>query len=142
MSPASGVDMLDRLEPPAIAAHAASIAERLAHPDDEQVRLAVVKVLGRAPPSILAAHASELVVRLSDDEPAVRWAVVDALSRLEADTLAPLTLSAVDALMAQRDVSIARAAVAQWAPKLSAQHQEVISALNRLSAGQHVEQED
>lgn len=136
---ALAIGMLTRLEPSAVAEHATAIAERLTHAD-EQVRLAVVKTLGRAPPAALAAHADALVSRLSDEEPAVRWAVVDALSHLEPDALAPRTLRAVDALVSQHDVSIARAAVAQWMPKLSA-HKDVTLALSRLSVGAQDEEQ-
>lgn len=136
---ALAVNMLARLAPPAIATHDAAIAARLAH-NDESVRLAVVKALARAPPAVLASHANALLARLSDDEPAVRWAAVDALSHLDANALAPITLIAVDALVGQQDVSIARAAVASWMPKLGA-HEEVMRALSRLIPGAEEERQ-
>lgn len=132
---ALAISMLGRLEPSAVAANAAGIAAHLAHEDD-QVRLAVVNVLGRAPPATIAAHAaSDLVRRLADDEPAVRWAAVDTLSRLDGDALAPVVLTAVETLVAQHDVSIARAALSQWAPKLEqggGAHKDVLSQLQHL----------
>jgi len=129
---ALAVAMLGRLEAPAIETHRAEIAARLVHAD-ETVRLAVVRALGRAPTSVLATYAPDLVTQLADEEPAVRWAVVDALSHLEADALAGITLNAVDALVQQNDISIARAAVASWTPKLEAAHPDVISALARVA---------
>ena len=127
------LEVLGRLEAPAIEAHGALIAAHLHHPDDDAVRLACVRALGRAPPSTLTSHAAALVERLADEEPAVRWAVVDALDRMEASALAAVTMRAVDTLLQQHDVSIAKAAVASWTPKLERSHPDVMSALARVS---------
>ena len=129
---ALATSMLSRLEAPALREHGEAISKRLSHPDDDQVRLAVVRAMGRAPAAVLAAHASGLVGRLADDEPAVRWAAVDALAQLEADALAPITLTAVDTLVAKHELSLARAAVAAWSPKLE-HHPEVMRALAQVS---------
>ena len=131
---ALAISMLGRLEPPAIAEHSDVIAARLAHDDDDQVRLAAVRALERgAPPAILARHATALVKRLGDAEPAVRWAAVDALGLLDADALASVTLTAIDALLQQHDVSIAKAAVGSWTRKLSGTHPKVMASLAALS---------
>ena len=130
---ALAISMLSRLEAPALQEHGEVIASKLEHAVDEQVRLAVVRALGRASPPVLAAHADGLLRRLTDDEPAVRWAAVDALSGLEADALAPITLTAVDTLVSQHELSLARAAVAAWSPKLVGKHADVMSALAQIS---------
>lgn len=118
----------------AVAAHAASIAERLESSDDH-VRLAVVKALIHLEPRPLASFASPLVEALADPEPAIRWAVLEALAKLEPDELAKVTLSAIDKLVQQQDLSIAKAAVGAWATRLDPgtdAHGAVLNALSRL----------
>ena len=117
----------------AVAAHAASIAERLESSDDH-VRLAVVKALVHLEPRPLASFASPLVGSPRGPRPAIRWAVLEALA-LEPDELAKVTLSAIDKLVRQQDLSIAKAAVGGHGRRVwirTDAHGAVLNALSRL----------
>lgn len=131
------VGMLQRLQPAAVRTHVEILGARLSSSDSD-VRFEVLKAIavsmqdGAAAGEIdAAALAPSLVARLADEEAHVRWAVLDTLALLPADALAAVTLRAVDILMQQRDLSIARAAVSLWAPKLEG-HKSVLAALSRL----------
>ena len=116
---ALALSMLNRLEGNAVSENSDEIAARLDDADDDEVRIAAVNALGRCNnDSVLLAHAPALVERLADVEPAVRWAAMDVLGHLADDSLATVTLRAVDKLLDHNNISIAKAAVMSWAPKL------------------------
>lgn len=123
--------MLSRLEPAAVTAHAADIAEHLSHTDVE-VRLQVMEALGLASASALASLGGLLVACLDDQDASVRWATVFVLDHMDTHALAKYTLPAVERLLRQNDMSLARSAVSRWSAKLD-QQPEVLSALSRLN---------
>lgn len=140
------VSMLERISSTkggaAIVPHAANVAERL-ESSDGHVRLAVVRALTSLSPAPLASFAPALVEALADDEPSVRWAVLEALGKLEPDELAKVTLTAIDKLIQQQDLSIAKAAVSAWASRLDPSteaHGAVLNALSRLGMAADAQQ--
>ena len=128
------VDMLSRLTNVSVGTHAARLAEFVSS-DDGRVRQGVVRALGLLPPLKLQKYSEPLVDMLADTEPSVRWAAVDTLTLLPPDALAAVTLTAIDRLVQQQDLSIAKAAVSAWANKLEAgtnAYGAVMDALSRL----------
>ena len=93
------METLGKLEPAALAQHAAAVAARLEdcdpyfddRPDrgDDGVRWAAVKTLGKLEPPVLALHAALIVAKLEDPDRCVRIAAVQTLDKLEAAALAP-----------------------------------------------------
>ena len=124
--------MLSRLEPRAVMANIDGIAEKLAS-SDAQVRLHVTQALGYANSSNLAPFADQPVDCLTDADASVRWAAVDALSALHPQVLANRTIRALDKLMAQQELSLAKAAVSAWASKLERDAPQVMEEIGRLN---------
>mmetsp|Transcript_39507 Transcript_39507/g.65515 ORF Transcript_39507/g.65515 Transcript_39507/m.65515 type:complete len:236 (+) Transcript_39507:160-867(+) len=129
------IGMLQRVDGSSLAMHACALAERLRSPD-VAVRTHVVKALERLvnenSSHPLTPCASDIMESLAHPEAAVRWATVDVLALFSSDVLAARTLEAINTLLQNGDVSIARVAVSIWAAKLKGRP-EVLSALGELS---------
>ena len=82
----AAVKALGKLEPAALAPHAATIVQRLEH-SDERVRRAAVQVLGRLEPAALAPHAAALLkFDAAEKEEKVRILAMPAMVKLQPET--------------------------------------------------------
>ena len=84
---AAAVETLGKLEPAALAQHAAALVAKLDHPD-RGVREAALQALGKLEPAALAQHAAAVVAKLEDPDESLRQAAVKTLGKLEPAALA------------------------------------------------------